>query len=205
MFERIGYFFAVSGWTMVGIAVCSVAALAVFLERFWALRREKVIPNGLPIEVEDLVRRQKIDDAVTLCRKSGTPLARIVQVVLENAGKARERIKEIVIEVGQRESTKLERYLTLLNTTISVAPMLGFLGTVLGMVQLFTSVASVGEVTNIGMIADGIYKALYTTIAGLTVAIPATLFYRFLTSRIDRLVLEMEEISLKIMDLIKQE
>lgn len=205
MIEKTLYFFQVSGWTMVGIVVCSVLALAVFLERLWMLRKEEVIPRGLPIEVEDLVRLQRIPDAVTLCKKSETPLARIVQVGLENAGKSRERIKEIVNEVGMRETTRLERYLTVLNTTISVAPMLGFLGTVLGMVQLFTSVASAGEVTNIGMIADGIYKALYTTIAGLSVAIPATLFYRFLVSRIDRLVLEMEERALKIVDLIKQE
>jgi biopolymer transport protein ExbB len=205
MFEKIVYFFQVSGWTMYGIAACSVLALAVFLEKLWSLRREKIIPKGIPIEVEDLVRRNKILDAVTLCKKSESPLAKVVQAGLENAGKNRERIKEIVIEVGQREATELERYMNVLNTTISVAPMLGFLGTVLGMVQLFTSVAAVGEVTNIGMIADGIYKALYTTIAGLTVAIPATIFYRYLISRIDRLVIGVEEISLKIVDLIKQE
>ncbi len=205
MFEKIIYFFEVSGWTMYGIAACSIFALAVFLEKLWSLRRENIIPKGMPIEIEDLVRRNKILDAVTLCKKNGAPLARIIQSGLENAGKKRERLKEIVNEVGQRETTDLERYMTILNTTISVAPMLGFLGTVLGMLQLFSSVAAVGEVTNIGMIADGIYKALYTTIAGLTVAIPATIFYRYLVSHVDRLVLEMEEISLRIVDLIKQE
>lgn len=205
MFEKIAYFFHVSGWTMYGIAICSVLALAVFLERLWSLRRSQVIPPGLAIEVEDLVRRKMAPEAVTLCRKSETPLSCILQSGLESAGKSRERIKEILIEVGHREAQDLERYMTVLNTTISVAPMLGFLGTVLGMVQLFTTVASAGEVTNIGMIADGIYKALYTTIAGLTVAIPATIFYRFLSSRIDRLVLEMEDIALRIVDLIKRE
>lgn len=205
MFEKVFYFFEVSGWTMWGIAACSVLALAVFLEKMWVLRQGQIIPKGLPIEVEDLVGRSKVADALTLCKKSDFPLSRIIRAGLENAGKNRERIKEMVIEVGQRESAELERYMTALNTTISVAPMLGFLGTVLGMVQLFSSVASAGEVTNIGMIADGIYKALYTTIAGLTVAIPATIFYRYLLSRIDRLVLEMEEISLRIVDLIKQE
>lgn len=190
---------------MYGIAVCSILALAVFLEKLWALRRGQIIPRGLSIEVEELVRNKRIQDAVTLCKKGDSPLARVIRAGLENAGKNRERIKEIVIEVGQRETTELERYMNVLNTTISVAPMLGFLGTVLGMVQLFTSVAAVGEVTNIGMIADGIYKALYTTIAGLTVAIPATIFYRYLTSRADRLILEMEEISLRVIDLIKQE
>lgn len=205
MLEKILYFFQVSGWTMYGIAVCSVMALAVFLEKLWSLRRGRILPKNLPIEVEDLVRRNKVSEAVTACKKDESPLARVIQAGLENAGRSRERIKEIVIEVGQRETTELERYMNLLNTTISVAPMLGFLGTVLGMVQLFTSVAAVGEVTNIGMIADGIYKALYTTIAGLTVAIPATIFYRYLISRIDRLILGMEEISLRIVDLIKQE
>jgi len=205
MLEKLLYFFQVSGWTMYGIAVCSVMALAVFLEKLWSLRRGRILPKNLPIEVEDLVRRNKVSEAVTACKKDESPLAKVIQAGLENAGRSRERIKEIVIEVGQRETTELERYMNLLNTTISVAPMLGFLGTVLGMVDLFTSVAAVGEVTNIGMIADGIYKALYTTIAGLTVAIPATIFYRYLISRIDRLVLGMEEISLRIVDMIKQE
>lgn len=205
MLAKVLYFFQVSGWTMYGIVICSVMALAVFLEKLWSLRRGRILPKNLPIEVEDLVRRNKVSEAVTACKKDESPLARVIQAGLENAGRSRERIKEIVIEVGQREATELERYMNLLNTTISVAPMLGFLGTVLGMVQLFTSVAAVGEVTNIGMIADGIYKALYTTIAGLTVAIPATIFYRYLISRIDRLILGMEEISLRIVDLIKQE
>ena len=205
MLDKIAYFFAVSGWTMYGIALCSILALAVFLERVWTLRRGQVIPGGFSVEVEDVVRRGKVPEAVTLCKKQDSPLARIIRAGLENAGKSRERIKEIVIEVGGRETTDLERYMNVLNTTISVAPMLGFLGTVLGMLQLFSAVAAAGEVTNIGMIADGIYKALYTTIAGLTVAIPATIFYRFLSSRVDRLVLQMEEISLKIIDLIKQE
>jgi len=205
MFEKVFYFFQVSGWTMYGISLCSILALAVFLERLWTLRPRQVIPDGLPIEVEDLVRRGKIPEAVTVCKMHDVPLARIMRAGLENAGKSRERIKEIVIEVGARETTALERYMNVLNTTISVAPMLGFLGTVLGMLQLFSAVAAVGEVTNIGMIADGIYKALYTTIAGLTVAIPATIFYRYLASRVDRLVLRMEEISLRVVDLIKQE
>jgi len=202
MIEKIGYFFEVSGWTMYGIAVCSIFALAVFLERLWTLRREKTVPKGFSIEVEDLVRRGQIPEAVTLCRKNPTPLSRVVQVGLEGAEKSRGSVKETVDEVGRREATGLTRYMGLLNTTISVAPMLGFLGTVLGMVQLFTAIAEAGEVTNVGMIAGGIYKALYTTIAGLVVAIPATLFYRYLNSRIESLVAEMEEVSLRIVDLI---
>ncbi len=205
MFDQLLYFFNVSGWTMYGIAACSVLAVAVFLEKLWSLRREALIPKTLPIEVEDRVSRRQIQEALMVCKKSASPLSRIVQAGLENAGKSRERIKEIVAEVGERETQGLERYMAVLNTTISVAPMLGFLGTVLGMVQLFSEVAAAGEVTNIGMIADGIYKALYTTIAGLTVAIPATIFYRYLISRVDRMALEMEEISLRIVDLVKQE
>lgn len=205
MFEKIAYFFNVSGWTMYGIAICSVLALAVFLEKLWALRNERIVPRFLAVEVGDLVKAGKIGEAVTTCKKSDSPLGRIVRTGLENAGKSRERIKEMVMEVGSRESTELEQYMNVLNTTISVAPMLGFLGTVLGMVQLFSRVAGVGEVTNIGLIADGVYKALYTTIAGLTVAIPATIFYRYLNSRIDRLVQAMELAALEVIDLIKEE
>lgn len=204
MFEHISYFFQVGGWTMYGIALCSILALAVFLEKIWSLRQERIVPRFLAAEVCDLVKAGRSREAVTLCKRSDSPLGRIVQTGLEGAGKDRERIKELVLEVGSRESTELERYMNVLNTTISVAPMLGFLGTVLGMLQLFSRVAEVGEVTNIGLIADGIYKALYTTIAGLTVAIPATIFYRYLNSRIDRLVQAMEEVALRVIDLIKE-
>jgi len=204
MFEQIVSFFQISGWTMYGIVLCSILALAVFLERLAALRRTLVVPEGFAVEVEELVRQKRIVDAITLCKKQPSPLARIVYAGLSHAGRHRERIKEVVVEVGARENIKLERYIPILNTTISVAPMLGFLGTVLGMVQLFSNVAASGEVTNIGLIADGIYKALYTTIAGLTVAIPATVFYRYLDSRLNRLVVEMEEVALRIVDLIKE-
>lgn len=205
MIEKVVYFFNVSGWTMYGIALCSVLALAVFLEKLWELKQNRIVPQGFASKVKDLVHTRKIPEALSLCRNNESPLARVLQTCLENAGRSRERLKELVTEVGQRESTDLEQYMNVLNTTISVAPMLGFLGTVLGMVQLFTNVAEVGEVTHIGLIADGIYKALYTTIAGLTVAIPATIFYRYLSSRIDRLVIRLEELTLEVVDLIKEE
>jgi biopolymer transport protein ExbB len=204
MWDKVAYFFQVSGWTMYGIAACSVFALAVFFEKLWSLRRSKVVPRGLSVEVRELVKAGKISEASILCKKSDSPLSRVLATVFENAGKGRERVKELVSETGQRESAGLDRYMNVLNTTISVAPMLGFLGTVLGMVQLFTNVAQVGEVTNIGLIADGIYKALYTTIAGLTVSIPATLFYRYLASLIDRLTLELEEETLEVLDLLQE-
>ncbi|MBI2337340.1 MAG: MotA/TolQ/ExbB proton channel family protein [Deltaproteobacteria bacterium] len=204
MFETLFYFFHVSGWTMYAIAACSILALAVFLEKIWVLRCERIIPKGFSAKIEELVRENKFPEAEVLCGQNKASLARIIEAGLANAGKSREQIKEIVIEVGLQETTELERYMNVLNTTISLAPMLGFLGTVLGMVQLFSSVAAVGEVTNIGMIADGIYKALYTTIAGLMVSIPATVCYRYLTSRVDRMILEMEKISLRIIDLIKR-
>ncbi|MDL1872136.1 MotA/TolQ/ExbB proton channel family protein [Deltaproteobacteria bacterium PRO3] len=201
--ENVIHFFQVSGWTMWGIAACSVLALAVFVEKVWSLRRGSVIPRGLPERIERMVRENRIPEAISLCREDDASLNRVIEAGLENAGKSREQIKEIVLEVGEREINELEKYMNILNTAIYVAPMLGFLGTVLGMSQLFSSVAAAGEVTNVGMIAGGIYKALYTTIAGITVSIPATIFYRYLTSKTDRLVLEMEKISLKIVDLIK--
>ena len=95
MFEKIVYFYEVSGWTMYGITICSVLALAVFLERLWSLRKGVVIPKGFPIEVEELVSQRRIADAVTLCKKAASPLARIVREGLEHAGQNRERIKEI--------------------------------------------------------------------------------------------------------------
>lgn len=204
LFERVFYYFQVGGWTMGAILACSVLGLAVSLERLWTLRWPVVVPKGLPVEVEDLIGRGKIPEAVTLCKKDGSPLAAVIRAGVDCTGKSREQIKEIINEVGRVETASLEKGLTILHTIIVLSPMLGFLGTVLGMVDLFSSIASAGEVANIGVVADGVYKALYTTVFGLTVAIPITIFYKMISSKVDRLVLAMEEISLRIVDLVQE-
>lgn len=203
MWEQILFYFQTGGWVMVAIAVISVAALAVFLERQWVLRQDQVIPEGLAVEVEDLLERGKVPEAITVCKKSETSLSKVLLAAVSQAGKSRELIKERIEEVGRRETSRLEKYLPFLGTLVTLAPLLGLLGTVIGMVELFSSIATQGEVENIGVIAGGVYKALYTTVFGLAVAIPSLLAHRLCTSRVERLVFEMEEIALRIMEKLK--
>ena len=201
--ENIVNFFQIGGWPMYAIAICSVVALAIFLERLWSLRPSRVHPKGIFIEVEDLVKQGKIPEAKTLCRKNDSSLSRVLFVALEKAGKKREEIKDSLSEVGSLEESKLDRYVSILSLIATLAPLLGFLGTVIGMVELFSSIELQGEVKGIGMIAGGIYKALYTTVAGLTVAIPAIIFNKICVSKVNMALIEMEERALRIVNLVQ--
>lgn len=190
---------------MVAIALCSIVALAIFLERLWYLRPSQIHPKDLFIEVEDDVKRGDIPSAMTRCRKNDSSLSRVLLAGMENAGKKRNEIKEVIAEVGSREASRLERYVSVLSMIATLAPLLGFLGTVIGMVDLFSTIEMQGEVKGVGMIAGGIYKALYTTVAGLTVAIPAIIFHKICLSKIDLGILKMEDLSLQVINLVKSE
>jgi biopolymer transport protein ExbB len=189
------------GPLMYPILLCSILALAILLERLWTYARIRQGVSSLVREVEGLVRAQHIDEALVLCQRVGTPLARIFIAALRAAGRPREQVKAVVAEVGSREAVPLERYLGLLGTIATIAPLLGLLGTVLGMIKAFTviSVQGVGTPATLG---GGISEALITTAAGLSVAIPIILLHRYLASRADRLILEMEEYSLHLADLL---
>ncbi|GAB6062665.1 MotA/TolQ/ExbB proton channel family protein [Deferrisoma palaeochoriense] len=191
------------GILMIPIAACSVIGLAVFLERAWMLRAGRNIPRDLLRRVEDLYRRGQVEEALAVCRRSRSPLARILAAALKNAGLEREVVKEAVQEVGRREAAHLERYVGVLGTVANVAPLLGLLGTVSGMIKAFT-VISVEGVGNPASLAGGISEALITTAAGLTVAIPAFVAYRYFLGKVDRIVLELEQHAIHFVDLVKR-
>ena len=193
--------FQKGGPLMYPILLCSVLALAIFFERVWTMFRLGRGTIAMVREVEGLVRKNRIDEAVIVCQRAGTPLARILVSALRSAGRPRDQIKTIVEEVGGREAAPLERYLGLLGTIATISPLLGLLGTVLGMIEAFTVLAVQGGGTP-ATLGGGISKALITTAAGLTVAIPTILLHKYLTSRVDRMVLEMEEYSLHLVDLL---
>ena len=192
-------FLARGGLLMIPIVLCSVTALALFIERLWSLQQGKVIPEGFTRMVGDLIRQGKASEAETLCRGNGSTIAQILVSGIRFFGRSRALIKEAMEETGRRETALLERYVQFLGTLASVAPLLGLLGTVLGMIKVFRQVVSEvamrGQV-NPGTLASGIWEALITTAAGLTVAIPTFMVYRYLLSRVDRLAVEMEEIAL---------
>ena len=192
------------GLIMYPIAIFSVAALAVFVERLLALRQHRVIPRALCEHVKRKIREEKPSEALALCEANQSSMAMILAAGIRKHGRAREHVKEAFEEVGRLEVTYLNRFVELLGTIAAVTPLIGLLGTVVGMIDVFrTVVEEVGMTAgavNPGSLANGIWAALLTTAAGLTVAIPAYLGYRFLLARVDRLAIEMEEVSLSLLD-----
>lgn len=207
MYEIYHFLFVKGGPVMYPIVLGSVLALALFLERIWALRREKVIPPAFRGRVRSMVKEGKLSEAEVLCQENASSLANIVGAGLREVGKARAQIKEVVTEVGRREVAILERYVEFLGTIAAVEPLMGLLGTVTGLIRAFQRVealADKGGGVNPGALAAGIWEALITTAAGLVVAIPAYLGYRYLQARVTSLVVEMEEDSLTLAELIAE-
>ncbi len=196
------YLLQKGGILMIPILLCSVVALAVFIERLWSLRFGRIIPSDLGARVEELVKRGQLADAEAVCRRSKSAMASIILAALKNAGQDRDTIKEALQEAGRRDAAQLERYVGILGTVANVSPLLGLLGTVSGMIKAFT-VISVQGVGNPASLAGGISEALITTAAGLTAAIPSFLAYRYFLSRVDSLTLELEQVSLHFLDMLK--
>ena len=199
MFE----FLAQGGPIMVPIALCSVVGLAFFLERYWALRTPRIIPRDVRVELNELAKQGRLSDALTLCRKHDIALCRLIEVVLLKVDKPRAQIREAVEEAGRRELAEMERHTEVVGTVAAIAPLLGLLGTVLGMILTFEVIQDQGMGV-VSSLAGGISQALVTTFAGLSVGIPALIGHRYLLSRIDRLALELEEASSEILDRIEE-
>lgn len=180
----------------------SVLALAVFLWRLLMLRRGRVAPRALQVQVHDLVAREQIPDALTLCKMDDSPLARVLLVGLRQAGRGRAQVKEFLVEVGRHEAVLLQRGLTVLETVAVVSPLLGLLGTVWGMIEVFRTIEVQG-VGDAGALAGGIGTALYTTLAGLLVAIPARVAHSALLSKAEALTIELEEQALSLLDVLE--
>jgi len=189
---------------MYPILLCSITAVAIFFERMWNLRRDYVVPRDFVEEIKALVSNRKIPEAKMRCQLNKSTIARILLVGIKNFGKRREIIKEYLEEIGRQESASLERFVEALGTIAGVSTLLGLLGTISGMITIF-SVISSQAVVNPASLAGGISEALITTYAGLTVAIPSLVMYKYLQSKTNALILEMEQHSIHLVDLIKEE
>ncbi len=198
----LNWFYA-GGPLMYPILLCSVLALAIFLERLWTYLRVHRGTDELAREIDTLVGKGRVEEALIVCQRAGTPLSRIYIAALRAQGKPRDHIKDVVEEVGRREAAPLERYLGLLGTIANITPLLGLLGTVYGMIEAFRVISVVGVGTP-ATLGGGISQALITTAAGLSVAIPTILLHRYLSGKMDRIVLEMEENSLHLVDLLEE-
>ena len=187
------------GWLMVPIILCSIAATAIVGERLWSLQRERVAPAGLVADMWELVRAGELTEE----RVRESPLGRILAAVLVNGEFDREAMKESIEDVGRHVVHELKRYLDTLGTIAAITPLLGLLGTVIGMIRVFGVITAQG-VGEPRLLAGGISEALITTAAGLTVAIPSLLFHRFLRGRVDELVLTMEQEALKLVAALQE-
>ena len=197
-------FIKAGGWLMVPILACSLAAATLIIERLLALRRARVLPEQLVA----ILRRWVDLGAVHLTDMDvlplGSPLGRIVAAGLANRYRSRDILRERVEDVGRHVVHELERFLNALGTIAAISPLLGLLGTVTGMIKVFEVVAAQGN-SNFSLLSTGIAEALVTTAAGLTVAIPSLLFYRYFQRRIDELVVDMEQETLELIDLLETE
>jgi len=194
--------FTRGGPLMYPILLCSIIGWAIFLERMIAFVKVRRSLHSLKSTVFALLEQGASAEAFQLCSQSRMPLAKILSVVLNNCGRKRSGLKALAEEVGAREAVALQRYLGLLGTIANITPLLGLLGTVLGMIKAFNVIATEGMGTPASL-GGGISEALITTAAGLTVAVPMILLHRYLTSRSDRLVLELEEAAMQVVDLVE--
>ena len=192
------------GWLMWPIVACSVIAMAIIVERLWAFRGHKVLPKNLVAQIWQLHQNKQLSSAHIATVRKSSPLGRILAAGLVNRDHPREVMKEAIEEEGRQVVHELERYLNTLGTIANISPLLGLLGTVVGMIKVFTAITSSG-VGNPAVLAGGISEALITTAAGLSVAIPAVIFHRYLNGKVDRIAVRMEEQALKMVEVMHGE
>lgn len=187
------------GWLMVLIIACSVLAIAICIERFFVLNPKRVAPPHLLATVWKQIKGEELDAEGLRTLRESSPLGRILAAGLSNAHHGREVMKESIEEAAGHVVHELERYLNTLGTIASIAPLLGLLGTVVGMIRVFAQIMVQGT-GNASALAGGISEALITTAAGLSVAIPALVMHRYYTGRIDAIVVRLEQQTIKLVD-----
>ena len=192
-----------AGWPIWPLIIASILALAIIFERFYTLRRAVVIPHGLLEQAIDNLRRHGANADLLRALAEGSALGRILATGVRNFGASRELMKESLEEAGRAVGHDLERFLSTLGTIATVAPLMGLLGTVVGMIEIFGSQSPTGG--NPAVLAHGISVALYNTAFGLIVAIPSMIFYRFFRGRVDAFLVEMEQQAIKLVEIIHGE
>ena len=192
------------GFLMIVLAILSVIAIYIFGKKWWMISKAQKVDKNFMRDIRDYIHEGKIKSAIALCEKYDSPVARLVEKGIERIGRPLSDIQAAVENMGNVEIARLEKSLTTLATISGGAPMIGFLGTVLGMVQAFFNMANAGNNIDITLLSSGIYTAMITTIGGLTVGIIAYFGYNYLTSQISNLVFKMENATIDFMDLLHE-
>lgn len=192
------------GWLMIPLLLLSFIALYIFGERWWAIRKSAQIDPNFMNDIHDAIHQGRLETALDLCKNSESPIARMVEKGIERIGRPLSDIQAAVENIGNVEIARLEKGLPMLATISGGAPMIGFLGTVMGMIQAFFNMAQAGNNIDISLLSGGIYTAMVTTVAGLFVGILAYFGYNFLTAKISDLIFKMENNTIEFMDLLHE-
>ena len=192
------------GWLMIPLALLAVVSIYIFFERLFAVSRASKEDSAFMEKIKNYIHRGEVDQAAQLCEDTNTPYARMIEKGVSRIGRPMNDVLVAIENVGNMEIAKLEKGFNWLATTAAGAPMIGFLGTVTGMVQAFFQLASAGQNSNVTILASGIYQALVTTVAGLIVGILALFAYNYLTSRVNKVMNKLEGKSMEFMDLLNE-
>ena len=192
------------GWLMLVLLLLSVIAIYIFGSKWWMIRKASSINKNFMNDIHDLIHEGKIKSAIALCQRYDSPVARLVEKGIERIGRPLQDIQTAVENMGNVEVARLEKELPMLATIAGGAPMIGFLGTVTGMIRAFFEMANAGNNIDITLLSGGIYEAMVTTVGGLFVGIIAYFGYNFLTSQISNLVFKMENTTIEFIDMLHE-
>ncbi len=195
---------AKGGWLMIVLAILSVIAIYICGKKWWMIYKAQQVDKNFMRDIRDYIHEGKVKSALSLCEKYDSPVARLVEKGIERIGRPLTDIQTAVENMGNLEIARLEKGLATLATIAGGAPMIGFLGTVLGMVQAFFNMANAGNNVDITLLSGGIYTAMITTVGGLIVGILAYFGYNYLTAQISNLMFKMENATIDFMDLLHE-
>jgi biopolymer transport protein ExbB len=192
------------GWVMIPIALLSLAAAYIFIERYYVIKKASKEDTNFMNRIKDYIHDGKLDAALALCKSTDTPSARMIEKGVSRLGRPLQDISTAIENVGKLEISKLEKGFPTLATITGAEPMLGFLGTVIGMVQSFYAMSQAGNNIEVSLLSDGIYTALITTVAGLIVGILGYFAYNTLVVRVERVVFNLEATLTEFMDILNE-
>lgn len=191
------------GWVMIPILILSIMGFYIFFERYFTLRKANKDESGLMVQVRELIKQGNVSSAITLCKQSNTPIGRMLQKGLLRIGKPIKEIEGSIENVGKLEVAKLEKNISILGIIAGIAPMLGFVGTISGVIKIFYNI-SLSDNISIGIIAGGLYEKMITSAAGLIVGILAYIGHHVLNLMVDKIILKLETESIDFIDLLEE-
>ena len=192
------------GWIMIPLFLLSVISVYIFFERYFAIKRSSKVDDTFMNRIKDYIHDGKIDSALGLCQSQDSPIARMIEKGITRIGRPLNDVNTAIENVGNLEISKMEKGLSLLATVSGGAPMIGFLGTVIGMIRAFFDMANAGNNIDVGVLSEGIYTAMVTTVTGLLIGIIAFFAYNYLVTRVDNVVHNMQSHALEFLDLLNE-